>query len=77
MTAVEAAGGFTTQLSEIEEVSASHGDNYEVLVHRFFRKDRAVMFELAGKLDLVATSGTRTWTRRPRWMPGTRTTPTW
>jgi hypothetical protein len=27
-----------------------------VLVHRFFRKDRAVMFELAGKLDLVATS---------------------
>jgi hypothetical protein len=77
VTAVEAAGGFTTQLSEIEEVSASHGDNYEVLVHRFFRKDRAVMFELAGKLDLVATSGTRTWTRRPRWMPGTRTTPTW
>jgi len=25
-------------------------------VHRFFRKDRAVMFDLAAKLDLVATS---------------------
>jgi len=37
-------------------VTAYHGDNYEVLVHRFFRKDRAVMFELAAKLDLVATS---------------------
>ena len=56
MAAVEEAGGFAAQLSDIEEVSAYHGDNYEVLVHRFFRKDRAVMFELAGKLDLVATS---------------------
>jgi hypothetical protein len=37
-------------------VSAYHGDNYEVLVQRFFRKDRAVMVDLAGKLDLVATS---------------------
>jgi hypothetical protein len=53
---VQEAGGFATQLSDIEEVSAYHGDNYEVLVHRFFRKDRAVMFELASKLDLVATS---------------------
>ena len=56
VAAVEEAGGFAAQLSDIEEVSAYHGDNYEVLVHRFFRKDRAVMFELAGKLDLVATS---------------------
>ena len=56
VAAVEEAGGFAAQLSDIEEVSAFHGDNYEVLVHRFFRKDRAVMFELAGKLDLVATS---------------------
>ena len=53
---VEEAGGFAAQLSDIEEVSAYHGDNYEVLVARFFRKDRAVMFELAGKLDLVAAS---------------------
>jgi hypothetical protein len=56
VAAVEEAGGFAAQLSDIEEVSAFHGDNYEVLVHRFFRKDRAVMFELAGKLDLVVTS---------------------
>jgi hypothetical protein len=56
VAAVEEAGGFTAQLSDIEEVSAFHGDNYEVLVHRFFRKDRSVMFDLAGKLDLVATS---------------------
>ena len=56
VAAVEEAGGFAAQMSDIEEVSAYHGDNYEVLVHRFFRKDRAVMFELAGKLDLVATS---------------------
>ena len=56
VAAVEEAGGFAGQLADIEEVSAFHGDNYEVLVHRFFRKDRAVMFELAGKLELVATS---------------------
>ena len=49
-------GKAAAQLSDIEEVSAYHGDNYEVLVRRFFRTDRAVMFELAAKLDLVATS---------------------
>jgi TnpA family transposase len=56
VAAVEEAGGFAAQLADIEEVSAFHGDNYEVLVHRFFRKDRSVMFDLADKLDLVATS---------------------
>ena len=56
VAAVQEAGGFAAQLAGIEEVSAFHGDNYEALVHRFFRKDRAVMFELAGKLELVATS---------------------
>jgi hypothetical protein len=53
---VRQAGGFAAQLADIEEVSAFHGDNYEVLVHRFFRKDRAVMFDLVDKLELVATS---------------------
>lgn len=53
---VEAAGGFAAQLADIEEVSAFHGDNYEVLVHRFFKKDRAVMFDLVGHLELKATS---------------------
>ena len=56
MAAVEQAGGFTAQLADIEEVSAFHGDNYEVLVARFFRKDRAVMFELTGRLELVSTT---------------------
>ena len=60
VAAVQEAGGFAAQLSDIEEVSAFHGDNYEVLVHRFFRKDRAVMFDLAAKLDLVATSSDAT-----------------
>ena len=31
VAAVEEAGGFAAQLSDIEEVSAYHGDNYEVL----------------------------------------------
>jgi hypothetical protein len=51
VAAVQEAGGFAAQLSDIEEISAFHGDNYEVLVHRFFRKDRAVMFDLAAKLE--------------------------
>ncbi|WP_233571099.1 DUF4158 domain-containing protein [Nocardiopsis sp. Huas11] len=53
---VEAAGGFASQFADIEEVSALHGDNHEMLVHRFFRKDRAVMFDLVGHLELKATS---------------------
>src|SRR5699024_6167643 len=52
---VEQAGGFAAQLADIEEVSAFHGDNHEVLVNRFFKKDRAVMFDLAAKLELKAT----------------------
>jgi hypothetical protein len=56
VAAVEQAGGFAAQPVGIEEVSAFHGDNYEVLVARFFRKDRAVMFELTGRLELVATT---------------------
>ena len=53
---VERAGGFAAQFADIEEVSAFHGDNHEVLVHRFFRKDRAVMFDLVAQLELRATS---------------------
>ena len=56
VAAVEEAGGFAAQLADIEEVPAYHGGNYEVLVNRFFREDRAVMFDLAGRLELVATS---------------------
>ena len=56
MAEVEEEGEFAAQLADIEEVSAYHGDNYEVLVHRFYRMDRATMLDLAGKLGLVATS---------------------
>ncbi|MET8054860.1 DUF4158 domain-containing protein, partial [Streptosporangium sp. NPDC005286] len=56
VAAVRQAGGFTSQLADIEEVSAFHGDNYEVLAHRFFKRDRAVMFDLVAKLELKAAS---------------------
>src|SRR5260370_26677826 len=58
VAAVERAGGFAAQLADIEEVSAFHGDNYEVLVARFFRKDQAVMFELTGRLWIQCPSPT-------------------
>jgi TnpA family transposase len=56
---VENAGGFAAQLAGIEDVSAYHGDNYELLVHRFFRSDRATMLALAQALELEATSQDR------------------
>jgi hypothetical protein len=56
VAAVQEAGGFAAQFADIEEVSAFHGDNHEVLVHRFFRKDRAVMLDLIAQLELKATS---------------------
>ncbi|GAA3428494.1 hypothetical protein GCM10018953_56770 [Streptosporangium nondiastaticum] len=56
VAAVNSADGFAAQLADIEEVSAFHGDNYEVLAYRFFRRDRAVMFDLVAKLELMATS---------------------
>ncbi|MEV0046908.1 Tn3 family transposase [Nocardia rhamnosiphila] len=56
VAAVQEAGGFAAQLADIEEVSAFHGDNYEVLVHRYFTRDRSVMFDLVDTLDLVTTS---------------------
>jgi TnpA family transposase len=56
---VEGAGGLVEQLADIEEVSAYHGDNHEMLIQRHFRKDRAVMFELAGRLGFEAISADR------------------
>jgi TnpA family transposase len=58
-TQVAAAGGLEAQLGDIEEVSAYHGDNYEMLMQRFFRMDRSVMFELASRLKFEATSADR------------------
>ncbi|MGH3791809.1 MAG: DUF4158 domain-containing protein, partial [Pseudonocardiaceae bacterium] len=57
---VERFGGFAEVYSDIEEVSAHYGDNYEVLVARFLLKtDRAALFDLTGLLELTATSGDR------------------
>jgi hypothetical protein len=38
---VEAAGGFGAQYSDIDKVTAHHGDNHVPLVARHFRNDRA------------------------------------
>jgi Domain of unknown function (DUF4158) len=56
VAAVEKAGGFAAQLADIEEVSAFHGDNDELLVARHFKADRATALALAGSLTLQATS---------------------
>ncbi|MEV4893689.1 hypothetical protein AB0K48_30325 [Nonomuraea sp. NPDC055795] len=62
-TAVERAGEFAAQPADIEEIAAVH----ELLVYRFFKKDRPALFELAGKLRLKATSsGRRTHLYMPR-----------
>lgn len=53
---VEDAGGFAAQLADIEEVSAYHGENYELLVQRFFKTDRSTMLGLVGALQFEATS---------------------
>ncbi|MBF8190094.1 hypothetical protein ITP53_31075 [Nonomuraea sp. K274] len=41
--AVEQACGFAAQLADIEEVAAFHGDAHELLVYRFFEKDRPAL----------------------------------
>ena len=56
---VAAAGGFEAQLADIEAVSAYHGDNHQLLVERFYRRDRAQMFATVAELELHATSADR------------------
>ena len=56
---VEEAGGFDSQLADIEEVMAYRGDNHELLVQQFFKTDRATMLTLAGALKFEATSQDR------------------
>ena len=53
---VEAAGGFAAQYTDIDLITAHHGDNHVPLVARHFRKDRAAMLAMVGALDLRATS---------------------
>ncbi|WP_171076225.1 Tn3 family transposase [Streptomyces sp. YIM 121038] len=53
---VEGFGGFAGQYEQIEKVSAHHGNFFEVLVYEHIGRDRSVMFDLAKKLELTATS---------------------
>ncbi|MFD0374551.1 transposase [Streptomyces sp. NPDC127112] len=54
--AVEGFGGFARQYEQIEKVSAHHGNFWEVLLYGQIGRDRAVMFDLAEKLEFTATS---------------------
>ncbi|WP_405779131.1 Tn3 family transposase [Streptomyces sp. NBC_00859] len=54
--AVEGFGGFAKQYEQIEKVSAHHGNFWEVLLYGQIGRDRAVMFDLAEKLEFTATS---------------------
>ncbi|AQW46775.1 hypothetical protein ACIQPP_08960 [Streptomyces violaceusniger] len=56
--AVEGFGGFAKQYEQIEKVSAHHGNFWEVLYGQIGR-DRAVMFDLAEKLEFTETSEDR------------------
>lgn len=53
---VEGFGGFAKQYEQIEKVSAHHGNFWEVLLYGQIGRDRALMFDLAEKLDSTATS---------------------
>lgn len=49
-------GGFDKQYEQIEKVSAHHGNFWEPLLYGQIGRDRAVMFDLAEKLEFTATS---------------------
>ncbi|MEJ8662179.1 hypothetical protein WKI58_37895 [Streptomyces halotolerans] len=53
---VEEFGGFDKQYEQIEKVSAHHGNFWEPLLYGQIGRDRAVMFDLAEKLEFTATS---------------------
>ncbi|MCX5158037.1 Tn3 family transposase [Streptomyces sp. NBC_00264] len=57
--AVEGFGGFVQQYEQIEKVSAHHGNFWEVLLYGQIGRDRAVMFDLAEKLEFTETSEDR------------------
>jgi hypothetical protein len=57
--AVEELGGFDQQYEQIEKVSAHHGNFWEVLLYGQIGRDRAVMFDLAERLEFTETSEDR------------------
>jgi TnpA family transposase len=56
---IEHAGGFESELEDIEAVAAHHQNNYMPLVYRQMRRDRATMFAFARTVELEATSADR------------------
>ncbi|MEU9056436.1 Tn3 family transposase [Streptomyces sp. NPDC048384] len=56
---VQSSGSFAAEFADIEAVSAHHGNNHEVLVARFYKRDRAPMFDLVGTLEFEAVSEDR------------------
>ena len=57
--AIERAGGFETELADIESVAAHHAENFMPLVARQMRRDGATMFAFARTVKLEATSADR------------------
>jgi TnpA family transposase len=56
---VEQAGGFESELSDVQRVAAHHANNYLPLVHGQIGKDRSTMFQFARTVQLEATSEDR------------------
>ena len=64
---VEQAGGFDSELSDIERVAAHHANNYMPLVYGQIGKDRSTMFAVrAARSSLEATSADRSVLGRAR-----------
>jgi hypothetical protein len=61
---VETAGGFPAQYSDIDMVTAHHGDNHVPLVARHFRKDRAPAFCEEVGIPAPPRSSAPRWKRR-------------
>ncbi|MGO9752196.1 MAG: hypothetical protein ACLP8S_11305 [Solirubrobacteraceae bacterium] len=57
--AVERAGGFASELSDVERVAAHHANNYMPLVYTQIGKDRSTMYEFTRVVELEATSAER------------------
>jgi TnpA family transposase len=57
--AVERAGGFASELSDVERVAAHHANNYMPLVYAQIGKDRSTMYEFTRVVELEATSADR------------------
>ncbi|MGW4567499.1 hypothetical protein ACWEN3_35645 [Streptomyces sp. NPDC004561] len=53
---VEGFGGFTKRYEQIEKVSVHHGNLWKVLLYRQIGRDRALMSDLAEKLQFTAAS---------------------